>query len=52
MGRKPDVSEDENSKIIKNISLGIISPEILKMLQRDHQTIKKYTEDSSAQRKR
>ena len=51
MRRKRDLSEDEKSKVVKNLSLGKTSLEISKMLTRDHRTIKKYIEDFSAQRR-
>lgn len=50
MGHKQDLSEDEKIKIFKTLFLGNTSPEILKMLCRDHWTIKKYIEVISVQR--
>ncbi|CAI9721778.1 Hypothetical predicted protein [Octopus vulgaris] len=51
MSKKKDITASEKQKITKLLSDGMTSLNILKLLGRDHRTIKKTTEDIAKNRK-
>ena len=51
MGKKRDLTKEEKSGIIMRLSKGECTNDIAKKLQRDHQTIKRFVQNSQDGRK-
>ncbi|CAL9698388.1 unnamed protein product [Knipowitschia caucasica] len=52
MGQKRDLTDSEKSKIVKCLAEGCSTPEISKILSRDHRTIKRFVANSQQGRKK
>ena len=50
-GRKSDLTKEEKSQTVRSLSKGESTNDIAKKLQRDHQTIKRYVQNSQHGRK-